>query len=70
MSDRQGLRIGVDFGGTKIEAIALEATGDEVLRRRIPTPRDDYPGAVAAVEGGAFVGFDHCRLSAIDAWVQ
>jgi fructokinase len=42
------MRIGVDLGGTKIEAIALEGSC-EVLRRRVPTPRGDYAGTVAAV---------------------
>jgi fructokinase len=41
--------IGIDFGGTKIEGILIEETGAERLRRRIPTPRDDYPSSVAAV---------------------
>ena len=36
------LRIGVDLGGTKIEAIALDASGTEVFRKRVPTPRGDY----------------------------
>ena len=36
------LRIGVDLGGTKIEALALDAEGREVLRRRVATPREDY----------------------------
>ena len=37
------VRIGVDLGGTKIEAVALDEGGHEtVRRRRIPTPRDDY----------------------------
>jgi len=42
------LRIGVDLGGTKIEALALEGTR-EVARKRIATPRGDYQGTVAAV---------------------
>ena len=42
------MRIGVDLGGTKIEAIALEGSR-EVLRRRVATPRDDYDATVAAV---------------------
>lgn len=34
------MRVGIDLGGTKIEAIALDrATGRELLRRRRPTPR-------------------------------
>jgi len=43
------MRIGVDFGGTKIEAIALGEDGAELLRRRVPTPRGDYDGSVRAV---------------------
>jgi len=43
------MRIGVDMGGTKIEAIALDDAGHERLRRRIPTPRDDYAGTLQAV---------------------
>jgi fructokinase len=42
------LAIGVDLGGTKIEAIALEH-GDECGRVRVPTPRDDYEGTLAAI---------------------
>jgi len=45
------LRIGIDLGGTKIEAIALDADGGVRLRRRIPTPRDDYAATVAAIAG-------------------
>jgi fructokinase len=45
------LRIGVDLGGTKIEAIALDPQGRELLRRRVPTPRDDYEATLAAIEG-------------------
>src|SRR2546430_6068413 len=43
------LRIGIDIGGTKIEALALDAAGREVFRKRIPTPRGDYDATVAAV---------------------
>lgn len=43
------MRIGVDLGGTKIEAIALADSGGELLRRRVATPQEDYPATVAAV---------------------
>ena len=43
------LRIGIDIGGTKIEALALDAAGREMFRKRIPTPRGDYEATVAAV---------------------
>jgi fructokinase len=42
------MRIGVDLGGTKIEAMALDGAR-EVLRRRVPTPRGDYGATIAAV---------------------
>jgi fructokinase len=45
------VRIGIDLGGTKIEAIALDDAGRESLRRRVATPRDDYAGTVEAVAG-------------------
>lgn len=44
------LKIGVDLGGTKIEAIALEGSR-EVYRKRIASPRGDYAGTLAAIEG-------------------
>jgi fructokinase len=42
------LRIGVDLGGTKIEVIALDGSR-EVFRKRIPTPRGDYPATIDAI---------------------
>ena len=42
------MRIGVDLGGTKIEAIAIDGP-NEVLRRRVATPRGDYAATIAAV---------------------
>jgi fructokinase len=44
-------RIGVDLGGSKIEAVALDPAGAEIVRRRVPTPTGDYPAIVAAVAG-------------------
>ena len=42
------MRIGVDLGGTKIEAIALSAKGQELARRRVSTPHD-YASCVDAI---------------------
>ncbi|MCX7355494.1 MAG: ROK family protein [Alphaproteobacteria bacterium] len=42
------MRIGVDIGGTKIEAVTLAATGVIAARERVPTPQGDYAGTVAA----------------------
>ena len=49
MAGPVSMRIGVDLGGTKIEAVALDLGGRELLRRRIPSPRGDYPATLAAV---------------------
>ena len=45
------MRIGVDLGGTKIEAVALADDGAVRARRRVPTPRDDYAATLDAVAG-------------------
>src|SRR3989449_273177 len=34
------MRIGIDLGGTKIEAVALSPAGEEIARRRVTTPPD------------------------------
>jgi len=36
------LRIGVDLGGTKMEALALDGAGRELFRQRVATPRGSY----------------------------
>jgi len=51
-SSKDGLRIGVDLGGTKIEFVALESDGRELHRHRVATPRDDYDGTVRAIKEG------------------
>lgn len=43
------LRLGIDLGGTKIEIIALDASGAELYRHRIATPQGDYRGTLQAI---------------------
>jgi fructokinase len=43
------VRIGIDLGGTKIEGIALDDAGRELIRLRLPTPPGDYRGTVDTV---------------------
>jgi len=43
------MRIGIDLGGTKIEAIALDEAGALLARRRVATPRHDYDGTLEAM---------------------
>jgi fructokinase len=45
------MRIGIDLGGTKIEAVALDDDGLVRARRRLATPRGDYEGTVRAMAG-------------------
>ncbi len=48
------MRIGIDLGGTKIEAAALDRNASVRARRRVATPAGDYAatiGAVAALVG-------------------
>ena len=47
---RGPMRIGVDLGGTKIEAIALAPDGSVAARRRVPTPASEgYDAIVGAI---------------------
>ena len=43
--------IGVDLGGTKIEAVVLDAQGASLWRERVATPSGDYAATLAAVAG-------------------
>ena len=44
------MKIGVDWGGTKIEAISIDSvTGKEINRIRIDSPKDDYEKIMVAV---------------------
>ena len=37
------MKVGIDWGGTKIEGIVLEpSTGKELLRKRVDSPKDNY----------------------------
>ncbi len=55
------MRIGVDLGGTKIEVIALDESGCETFRKRVPTPQGDYEATVSAI--AALVKETHQRLN-------
>jgi fructokinase len=59
------IRIGVDLGGTKIEAVALDRSGAIVARRRVPTPPDPYENTVRTIADLA-----HAVAAAAGASVQ
>jgi predicted NBD/HSP70 family sugar kinase len=41
--------LGIDLGGTKIEGVVLDESGDELVRRRVRSPQGDYGAIVRAV---------------------
>lgn len=43
------MRIGIDLGGTKTEAIVLADDGRECFRQRVPTPKNDYQGTLRTI---------------------
>ncbi len=43
------IRIGIDLGGSKIEAVALDADGSELIRRRVPAPQGVYEETLRAI---------------------
>ena len=43
------MKLGIDLGGTKIEIVALDNQGVELLRRRVPTPQGDYSATLHAI---------------------
>jgi len=53
------MRLGIDLGGTKTEILALDETGQMLLRRRILTERN-YAGQIAAIT--ALVHQTECDL--------
>ena len=43
------MRIGIDLGGTKIESVALNDTGQELIRKRIKAPQGNYQNTLNAI---------------------
>jgi fructokinase len=46
---KPSFRIGIDLGGTKIEAIALDSHGTVLLRRRVATPAGNADATIATI---------------------
>lgn len=44
------MRIGIDLGGTKIEAVVIDREGSEKIRKRVATPSGDYDGTIRAIK--------------------
>lgn len=42
-------KIGIDLGGTKIEAVAIDDAGNMIFRQRVDTPQGDYAATVSVI---------------------
>lgn len=42
-------RVGVDLGGTKIEAVLLDENLNTIEQKRIPTPKNDYEEIISSI---------------------
>jgi fructokinase len=65
--DHRGAAIGVDVGGTKLEAVALDPAGGTLWRERVDAPRGDYEVSVRAIaalarRGKAAAGAPHATV--------
>ncbi|MBA2722808.1 MAG: ROK family protein, partial [Methylibium sp.] len=49
MNKLQGPALGIDLGGSKIEALLLDAQGAELWRERVATPAGDYRATLASL---------------------
>ncbi len=45
------LKLGIDLGGTKIEAVLLNESGEIVFKERVATPSDDYCSILSSIHG-------------------
>lgn len=43
------MRIGIDLGGSKIEAIALDDQGQRLVQHRLPTPAGNYQSTLDTI---------------------
>lgn len=51
MHMQSDLRIGIDLGGTKVEAVLMDRQNQILHRLRVATPVEDYQGQIAAIVG-------------------
>lgn len=60
------MRLGLDYGGTKIEGVVLGADGGERARARVKTPRFDYEGGIRAIRE-LTAGLEHSAGGVVDS---
>ena len=58
-------KLGIDLGGTKIEAILLDETLDTIQRKRVPTPQNDYTkilDTISTLAADLLENIDNCSI--------
>ncbi len=55
------MQVGIDLGGTKIEAAVLDAAGRFLFRERVPTPQNDYLATLCAIRDLVSKAESMCR---------
>lgn len=51
VTKNENLKLGIDLGGSKIEAVLLDEAGQIVFKQRIVTPADDYRAILSSILG-------------------
>ncbi len=49
VNEKKRLRVGIDLGGTKTEAIVMDDASRILARRRVPTPAQDYDAVIRTI---------------------
>ena len=50
------MKVGIDWGGTKIEGIVLDSsTGKELLRKRVDSPKENYVEIIDLFKKGLLI---------------
>jgi fructokinase len=61
-------KLGIDVGGSKIEALVLDAAGEQVFRQRVHTPAHDYNAILESIRA-LVEQADACAEEALDPGV-
>ena len=62
------MRMGIDLGGTKVEAVILDDDGSIIWRQRQPTPRHDYDAIISTIGGLITAARRIPAFPALSAW--
>ena len=64
------MRMGIDLGGTKVEAVILDDDGSIIWRQRQPTPRHDYDAIISTIGGLITAAKTDTGFAGLSAWVS